>query len=188
MRTNPTINSERLPKALAADLDSAFPSLVASFQDAVFSGALRMTGSRADAEDISQDTFARAYRALSGYQAERIRNIDLRAWVWTIAVNLCRNRARTRSRHPEILLAEPLASGDASPGPEQQALNSVEGEQLASHLLRLPWPMRAAVVLRHIVDLGYPEIAAALGRPEGTVKADVHRGLERLRTSLEVHQ
>jgi RNA polymerase sigma factor (sigma-70 family) len=188
MRADTPISRNRLPEALASDLDLAFPSLVTSLQDAVFSGALRMTGSRSDAEDISQEAFARAYRALGSYPPERVRSLDLRAWVWTIAANLCRNRARSLSRRPETLLVGLPPSSDPAPGPEQEALDAAEARLLASHLVRLPWPMRAAVVLRHVVDLGYPEIAAALGRPEGTVKADVHRGLQRLRVSLEEHR
>lgn len=188
MRADPPNDRSHLSEALASDLDSAFPSLVMSLQDPVFSGALRMTGSRSDAEDISQEAFARAYRALGSYPPERVRSLDLRAWVWTIAANLCRNRARSLSRHPETLVAELPPSGDGARGPEQEALDGAEARLLASHLVRLPWPMRAAVVLRHVVDLSYPEIAAVLGRPEGTVKADVHRGLERLRASLEEYR
>ena len=58
-------------------------------------------------------------------------------------------------------------------------------EVLAEQLARLPWAQRSAVVLRHVTGLSYSEVAAALARPVGTVKADVHRGLQQLRTLLE---
>jgi RNA polymerase sigma-70 factor (ECF subfamily) len=179
---NEPIDIDRLPAALARDLDGTFPHLVRALQDAVFSGALRMTGSRADAEDVTQEAFLRAYRALGDYPAARIRNLRLRGWIWTIAANLCRNRARTLARRRETLVSEPTVAVDPEAGPEQRALDLIGLEDLAARVARLPWAQRSSVVLRHVVGLGYGEIAEALGRPLGTVKNDVHRGLDRLRT------
>ena len=81
---------------LANNLDGAFPDLVRNLQHGVYSGVLRMVPSAADAEDITQETFIRAYRALSKYEPARIQELNLRGWIWTIALNLCRNAARTR--------------------------------------------------------------------------------------------
>jgi RNA polymerase sigma-70 factor (ECF subfamily) len=180
----PPIDADNLPAALAADLDGAFPDLVRVLQNDVFSGALRMTGNRADAEEIAQESFVRAYRALAGYPAERIRALRLRGWVWTIAANLCRNRARAAARRPEAPLPDPGALSDRTMGPEEAALASETRDRLAASVKALPWPQRAAVVLRHVVGLSYREIADALDRPPGTVKSDVNRGLARLRTSV----
>ena len=180
-----TIDIDTLPAALAADLDGAFPDLVHMLQDDVFSGALRMTGNRADAEDIAQEAFVRAYRALSGYPAARIRDLQVRGWVWTIAANLCRNRARSRARKPEASLPEGMPIADSTPGPEQVVLALDGNERLAARVAALPWAQREAVVLRHVVGLGYAEIAGALERPIGTVKADVHRALARLREMVQ---
>jgi RNA polymerase sigma-70 factor (ECF subfamily) len=171
----------RLPEALADDLDRAFPDVVRALQGDVFSGALRMTGNRADAEDIAQESFLRAYRAMRGYPAQRIEALQLRAWIWTIAANLCRNRARTLARRRETLDADPIVTVDGEPGPEQRTLDHIGLEDLAALVAQLPWAQRASVVLRHVVGLGYGEIAEALGRPLGTVKSDAHRGLNRLR-------
>jgi RNA polymerase sigma factor (sigma-70 family) len=179
------IGVQALPAALAADRDAAFPHLVRALIDGVYSGALRLTGSRADAEDLTQEAFLRAYRALGEYPPERIRELRLREWVWTIAANLCRNRARSRERHPEEALFAAAATADPAPGPEAHALAAAGREALAAQLARLPWAQRSAVVLRHVTGLSYEEAAAALGRPVGTVKADVHRGLQQLRTALE---
>lgn len=176
-----TIDIDTLPVSLAGDLDGAFPDLVRMLQDDVFSGALRMTGNRADAEDITQEAFVRAYRALSGYPAARIRDLQVRGWVWTIAANLCRNRARSRARKPEMSMPDGMPVADASPGPEQIVLDLDGGERLAARVATLPWAQREAVVLRHVVGLGYAEIGEALERPVGTVKADVHRAIARLR-------
>jgi len=175
----------RLAAALADDLDTGFPRLVRALQDGVFAGALRLTGSRADAEEITQEAFVRAYRALGSYPPDRVRDLRLREWVWTIALNLCRNRARSRRRHPEEPLDGWAAAPDPAPGPEQEALAGAERERLARHLAQLPWAMRSAVVLRHVAGLPYAEVVVALGRPIGTVKSDVHRGLQRLQRSLK---
>jgi len=179
------MDMSRLAAAIAEDLDVGFPRLVRALQDGVFAGALRLTGSRADAEEITQEAFVRAHRALAGYPPDRVRDLQLRGWVWTIALNLCRNRARTRRRHPEEPLDGWAVAPDPAPGPEQEALAGAEREHLVRHLARLPWPVRAAVVLRHVAGLPYAEVAIALGRPIGTVKSDVHRGLQALRRSLE---
>src|SRR5690606_22516524 len=78
---------DELCRRLAADLDGAFPDLVDALASDVYSGLRRLAGAD-DAEDLTQETFIRAYRALGEYDAERIRNLRLRAWVWTIALNL----------------------------------------------------------------------------------------------------
>jgi RNA polymerase sigma-70 factor (ECF subfamily) len=176
---------DRLPDALAASRDPAFPDLVRALQDDVYSGALRMLGSPADAEDVTQEAFVRAYEALGTYDAERIRTLRLRGWVWTIAANLCRNRARSRRRRPEAPLEAAGSPAAPDPGPEASAIDAAGLDQVAVALRDLPWQMRSAVVLRHVVDLDYPDIAEALDRPVGTVKSDVHRGLNRLRAVLD---
>lgn len=188
MAGSTTTGPTGLAGALAEDRDAAFPRLVRALQDGLYSGALRLTGDRAAAEEITQETFLRAYRALGTYPADRVRALRLREWAWTIALNLCRNRARALSRRPEDPWENAAAAPDAGPGPEQAALAADDRERLARHLARLPWAPRAAVVLRHVAGLQYPEIAATLGRPLGTVKSDVHRGLQRLREYLEEDQ
>ncbi|MEN8234896.1 MAG: RNA polymerase sigma factor [Actinomycetota bacterium] len=178
-----TATIDRMPNRLAADLDAAFPDVVRTLQDAVYSGALQLTKNHHDAEDVTQETFVRAYRALSSYDADRIRGIELRPWVWTIALNLCRNKARSKKRHPQTVLDDARPAAVADP-----AVEAVEAADLAvwrNRLQSLSSPQRTAVVLRHIVDLGYEEIAASTGRPEATVRSDVRRGLARLRAITE---
>jgi RNA polymerase sigma-70 factor (ECF subfamily) len=178
------MTADDLTTALAADLDGAFPDLVRATSSGIFSGALRLVGNRHDAEEIAQEAYLRAYRALQGYPEQRIRELDPGAWMWTIAANLCRNHHRTRSRRPQTA-DDPADPTDQTPGPEALAVNRSQEERLAAELATLTWPMRAAVVLHHVVGLSYEEVATALGRPVGTIKADVHRGLARLRTRLE---
>ena len=179
METMTAPNHSDIALALSQDLDSAFERYVRATADGVFTGALRMLGNRQDAEDVLQETYARAYRALQGYDRQRIEALRVAGWTWTIAANLCRNRLRTRSRKPTSPLGD-RDRADTSRGTEEEALSKT-GTALREALLELPFPQRAAVVMRHLLDLNYSEIAAALERPEGTVKADVHRALTRLR-------
>lgn len=175
------MTTDRLAGRLAEDLDDAFPDLVRDLTPGLYSGALRMLGNRSDAEEVTQDALIRAYRTLAGYPEQRIREMRLKGWVWTIAANLCRNRLRSRRRHPALHLDTDPA--DSSPGPEAEALAAEMGGELAALLLELPWDMRTAVVLKHVVGLSYAEISTALDRPAGTVRSDVHRGLARLRAA-----
>jgi RNA polymerase sigma-70 factor, ECF subfamily len=184
---------ERLTLSLADDLDAAFESLVEVHQDRLYSIAMRVLGDRGDAEEAAQDAFVRAYRALASYDGERIRELRLRGWLTTIVLNRCRSVASRRaSRGPRPVSidgdpARPIADPEAPPAsaPTEVAERHAERERWAARLLALPVSYRTAVVLRHVDGLSYPEVAAALGRPEGTVKAQVHRGIALLRTMLE---
>ncbi len=182
------MDDTELAHRLARDLDGTFETLVRAHVDRCHSIALRVTGNPHDAEEIVQDALVRAYRALATYEPDRIRELRIRGWLATIVLNLCRNRARSRAV-PSTPLAplveggwEPRAS-DAS-DPAREAVRLADRERLAAHLAALPERYRVPVVLRHVDDLSYAELAAVLGRPEGTLKAQVHRGLALLRTAM----
>jgi RNA polymerase sigma-70 factor (ECF subfamily) len=175
-----------LADRLADDLDDAFPDLVAAHQSAVFATALRLCGHWQNAEDAAQDTFVRAYAALGEWPPQRIRTLRVRAWLLRICLNCVRNRVRGESRRPRVApLDEGLDVRDPDAGPEA-ALGARESrDELAGALGALPEIYRAPVVLRHVTGLGYAEIAEVVGAPQGTVKAQVHRGLRLLAAALE---
>jgi RNA polymerase sigma factor (sigma-70 family) len=160
---------------LAEDLDSAFPDLVRALQNDMYSGLRSLAGP--EAEDLTQETFIRAYRALSEYEPGRIRELNLRGWIWTIALNLGRNHLRAKSRRP-LLVDREIETRSDDP-------DYVDLAAWHRRLQSLPPRTRRAVVLRHVVGLGYEEIAIATGQAVGTVKSDVHRGLEKLRHIME---
>ena len=183
--------------ALADDLDGSFEALVVAHQDRLFSIALRMLGDPRDAEEAAQDSFVRAYRALAGYDRERIQALRMRPWLATIVLNLCRNRLARRpgaGRVPAPLSLDAALPGDMEPrardaaGPAASASAGATAYEWAGLLMTLPLAYRSAIVLRHVDGLSYPELATALDRPEGTVKAQVHRGLALLRTAYEAAQ
>jgi RNA polymerase sigma-70 factor (ECF subfamily) len=165
---------DSLSVRLSQDLDKWFPDVVRELERDLFSGLRSLAG--AEAEDLAQETFVRAYQALRGYPKQRIAAIALRPWIWTIALNLGRNHLRAKSRRPQAV--ELLDFGATDPEP-------IDVAAWWRRLNGLSVPIRRAVVLRHVVGLDYDEISLALDRPVGTVKADVHRGLDRLRKIME---
>jgi len=176
--------------ALSDDLDLAFEGLVRARQDRLYSTALRILGDPTEAEDAAQDAFIRAYRALGGWDAERIAALRLDAWLATIVVNAARTRARRRATtggRASLTFLDELdhPSGTSAETPHGRLDRRQAVEAWANRLLALPERYRAPIVLRHVDGLGYDEIAVALERPEGTVKAQVHRGLALLRAALD---
>ena len=168
-----------LTERLAADLDASFEALVNAHVDRLFSIALRILGDRGDAEEAAQDALVRAYRALGGYDYGRIRELRLRPWLTTIVVNVCRNRTRVRRVKTTELGFEPGTEPAVDPVARRDARDA-----WARLLATLPPAQRIAIVLRHVDGLSYAEMAEALDKPEGTLKAQVHRGLATLRDAL----
>jgi RNA polymerase sigma-70 factor, ECF subfamily len=165
--------------------DRVFEGMVREHQDRIYALGFALTGNRHDAEDVAQDTFIRAYRALGTYSPERIRDLKQRAWLHRIAVNVVRNRFRgMRPRLVELNGSEP----DRGAGPEEDVLRRSEVDEVASRVACLPAKYREAVVLRHVQELSYAEMADTLGQPVGTVKANVHRGLKLLRGDNDVNR
>jgi RNA polymerase sigma factor (sigma-70 family) len=175
---------DRIAVELAADLDTGFAALFEAHQNVLFSTALRICGRWADAEDLTAAAFLRAFRALSGYDRERIAGLRTRPWLLTILLNAWRNQVRTAARRPrEVLDTEPpeLEARGASASAEVQAERHETSRELAALLDLLPDRQRVAVVLRYVADLPIAEVASVLGCPPGTAKSHVSRGLRRLR-------
>jgi RNA polymerase sigma factor (sigma-70 family) len=167
---------------LAGDLDGGYADFVRAHADAVYGAALRLTTSRADADDIAQETFVRAYRSLRRFDPERVRALQARPWLLAITLNLWRNSLRSAARRPVSGTgATSVDVPDAAPGPEDQAQESEDARFLAALLRALPEHHRVPVVLRHVAGLSPAEIATVLECPVGTAKANVARGLARLR-------
>jgi RNA polymerase sigma-70 factor (ECF subfamily) len=179
-----------LATRLSRDLEAAFPLLVTQHQDRLYTVALRLLGDRRDAEEVAQDALVRAFRAMAGYPSERTAALRLRPWLASITVNLARNRRRRiENRRPPNQLEPMLETGFDVPAEDRAQPDSIADgretqRELAAALLQLTPGVRAAIVLRHVDGLSVAETAQALGRPEGTIKAQVHRGLRELRILL----
>ncbi|MBV8642848.1 MAG: sigma-70 family RNA polymerase sigma factor, partial [Candidatus Eremiobacteraeota bacterium] len=139
---------------------------------------------------IVQDAFVRAYRALAKMDPQQRAELRLQPWLYTITLNVTRNRLR--SKRPTNVALDALADPDAllnetQEGPDQpeqivdRAADMVLVEQA---LLQLPMHLRAAATLRFIEGRSHPEIAEILNQPIGTVKSHVHRAVRILRRIL----
>ncbi|MGO1318917.1 MAG: sigma-70 family RNA polymerase sigma factor [Galactobacter sp.] len=146
--------------------------------------ALRLTGHRADAEDLVQEAYVRALRALPGFTD--IGPGSVHAWVRRITTNIFLDQARRRSR----LRFDPFSEGAedqtvaTSEGPEASYERAHLDHDVAKALVALPPDYRAAVVLCDLEGLSYQEVAEVLGCKLGTVRSRIHRGRTLLREAL----
>src|ERR1700752_1051329 len=177
------------PASPTASVDN-FDHIVDEFQRRLDGFALRMTGNREDAEEIVQDAFVRAYRALGKMSLEQRSELRLQPWLYTITLNVTRNRLR--SKRPTNVALDALADPDAllnetQEGPDQPEQIIERGADMVlveQALLKLPMHLRAAATLRFIEGRSHPEIAEILNQPIGTVKSHVHRAVRILRKIL----
>ncbi|MFN2471201.1 MAG: sigma-70 family RNA polymerase sigma factor [Gaiellaceae bacterium] len=158
--------------------------------DQVYQVARRLVGSREEAEDLMQETYARAFRSWRSFQP----GTNLRAWLLRILTNLNIDRARARQRRP---LSEPLeegdyflynrlaeSSGDTQPEEEERVLARLSQDNVVSALSELPHDFRDTVVLVDIGGFSYAEAAQILDVPVGTVMSRLHRGRRILKRQL----
>lgn len=156
--------------------------------DALYQTALRLTRSRAEAEDVVQDTYLRAFRAFDRFNP----GTNCRAWLYTILRNVFLNRMRREGREvpdPEgLLTAEAVESATApafaGDNPEEEFLQSVLHGDVDRALKRLPLAFREAVILADLEGLSYKEVGEVLGCPIGTVMSRLSRGRRLLRRAL----
>jgi RNA polymerase sigma-70 factor, ECF subfamily len=195
---DPMAEQRSLEADLARDLDGSFERLVVEYQDRLYAFALRFCGNREDAEEVAQDAFVRAYRALRTYPAERVRALALRAWLYQIVLNLARNRYRRKRHHTVSFEAASRGAGGrggedpipfdppdrAEERPDRRFERRRERADIASLVAALPPRFREPLILRYVEGLPIAEVAAVLKQPLGTAKSNVHRAINVLRDSL----
>jgi len=171
-------------RVLDGDVE-AFAVLVDRYSERCARYAARVVGNREDAEEVVQDTFVRAFRALDDYR-ERDR---FAAWLFRILINQCRTAARrAASRDRTVSLFDPERSGEPPPVVGDDAERYAERDRVERALARLAPEQREAVVLRLGEELTYDEMAAVTGAGVSALKMRVARALTRLRELLtEVH-
>jgi len=163
----------------------AFGEIYEQFEAMVYNLALRMSGSPADAEDIAQETFIRAYRHLRKFKGKS----SLKTWVFRIALNCSNTRLRRRGRRlaHRIDDSEPELerAADERRSPEERVVATDLSAAVRSGLDQLPVHYREAVLLRDFEDMNYSEISEVLGVRIGTVRSRIARGRQQLRQLLE---
>ncbi len=166
-------------KSFPADADLALDHLMARYGNVVLRTAYFYLGDRYSAEDISQETFLRAYRHWADFRGDS----SVKTWLTRITINLCRDyRAKKmNSEQP----TDPLILHRHHPfDMENEAIKRLESTVVLQYLLELPMPYQEALYLFYYLDMSTAEIATALGINEGTVRSRLHRGREGLRKRL----
>jgi RNA polymerase sigma-70 factor (ECF subfamily) len=185
-----TVLIERL---LARD-ERAFNELVRAHERRVFAVVLRMLGNRAEAEDLSQEVFVQVFKAIGNFRGES----KLSTWIYRIAINLCKNRAKyLRVRHTDDqqeleAVAERVPLGEArgaNVGAVERPDEMLAGRQVEyivqQAILEIEPGFRECLVLRNVEELSYEEIGEITGLPAGTVKSRIHRARGMLREIVE---
>lgn len=177
-------DAELVTRSVRGDL-SAFNQIVDRYQSQVYNVAARTLGSRVAAEDVTQETFISAYKAISGF-----RGGSLRAWLLRIARNQCFDHLRSIKRRPESSLEEAFedtgfvqpASADSLP--ETQALTAELGRAISRAIHALPLDQRITLLTIDVQGLSYEETAQAFGVSIGTVKSRLSRARSKVRDLL----
>src|SRR3954471_367847 len=163
------------------DAVPTWEQIVDLHSDRVYRLALRLTGNRHDAEDLTQEVFVRVFRSLATYTPG-----TFEGWIHRITTNLFLDQARRKQRIRFDALSDERADRltSSSPSPDTAYADRTFDDDIERALATLPPDFRAAVVLCDVEGLSYEEIADILGAKLGTVRSRIHRGRAMLRTAL----
>src|ERR1700744_2264491 len=171
---------------------ATFTDVAMEFMPGLYSAALRMTRNRADAEDLVQETYLKAYRSYASFTE----GTNLRAWLYRILTNTYINNYRAAQRRPEVADVEDVedlylykrlaGAGGSDPGrsAEDEALERFTDDDVKAALESLPDTFRMAVLLADVEGFSYKEIADITDVPIGTVMSRIHRGRRALQKAL----
>ncbi len=167
---------------------AAFNEIVLRYKSKVYNYIFRQVGSASDAEDLTQETFVRAYLSINSFQSRA----SLNTWLFRIATNLCIDQGRKNQR-TRSFLAPPVREDedsvdqdipDSSFDPQILALNSELGVKLEAALRSLPEKLRTVILLYDVEGLSYDEISGILDCPLGTIKSRIFNARSALREKL----
>ena len=171
---------------------AAFTDQAMEYMPSLYSAALRMTRKPADAEDLVQETYLRAYRGFSGFQE----GTNLKAWLYRILTNTFINRYRSQQRRPDETNLDDiedfylyrrlggLEGAKATRSAEDELLDVITETEVREAVESLPEQFRLAVLLADVEGFSYKEIADILDVPIGTVMSRLHRGRKGLQKRL----
>ena len=162
-----------------------FETVVAAHHSEIFRYLLRVTSRSGDADDLSQETFLRAYRAWDGLDEDA----NVRAWLFTIATNLARNYFRSESRRRRAYAGVSEVRTDVDPAGPEHAWRFHETRAIVERVVDgLPVKQRLAFVLRKLHDLEYDAIGKSLSCSPESARAHVFQALKKIRLGLNGHE
>ena len=167
------IEAEIVARILKGDRQT-YALLVEEYKTPIYNLAYRMTGNADDADDLTQETFIRAYQYLWRYDQRK----KFFTWLYTLAFNLIKNHLRKNKKenHSEELSA--LSLTDNNPSQEDKM---IEDQEIGSYLLRLADELRSLLIMKYQQELSFEEIAQITGKSLSAVKMRIYRGLEKLK-------
>lgn len=168
-----------IARARRGDAD-AFEQLVVAYRDQVFRLALRMCGNEADADEVAQEAFLSAWKALPNFRGES----QFSTWLYQLTTHAAIDLMRREKRQIAAEDITEVSAPDPAPGPQQQAEQSEQREIVRDAILQLAPEQREVVVLRFMEELSYEEIGAVLKLPSGTVKSRLNRAKAQLKEIL----
>lgn len=174
-----SLSDAELVRACLDGQADAFEVIVERHQRTVYRLCYRFVSNHEDANDLSQDVFLRAFRALHRFRGDA----TLGTWLHRIAVNVCLSRVSVKSPRTEPLDAERHVDHRREPAPEM-LVREERAERVRTALAQLPEKQRAALILRVYEEMTHPEIAATLGTSVGASKANVFHALRNLKRLL----
>jgi len=160
----------------------AYGQLVKLYQKSVFNVCYRMLNERRDAEDLTQESFVRAYQRLETFDLTR----PFGPWIRRLATNQCLNYLQRKFFVYEELEEErQLPSADRGKNPETEQVQREQAESIRGAISRLSPQFRAVIEMRHFQDMSYAEISEALGMPLSDVKSNLYRGRRQLAREMK---
>ena len=179
-------DEELVTRSRGGDADS-FNQLILRWERPIYALAYRVIGREEDARDVAQETFLRAFRALSGFKGQA----KFSSWLYRITLNLCRDWIRKERRTPVSQAPEGIdiieLAGEATPNEtiEQRVGRSQLSRAVSRAMASLPEEQRTAIILKEYHGLTFQEIADMLDCPLSTVKTRLYQGLSVVRKQLE---
>ena len=170
---------EIVDAVLAGD-DAAFDELVLRYQRPILGLVYRMCGDQGEAPDIAQKVFLKAYSKLRSFK----RRSTFKTWLYSIAINLCRNELRRRKRWGRPQQIEDAGLG-LEPAVEENLIGEERRRMLAGAVENLPPKQKAVLVLRIYKEMSFQEIAQAVGISENSAKVNFHHAVRRLQGELK---